>query len=373
VSRTALEVGRIGGVRIRLDASLVLALPLLAWAVASGFEAAARLAGVDAARIPGPRWAWGLGLAVALFASVLLHELAHCWVLVRRGGRVGGVTLSLIGGATEMAAPPRDARHEAGIALAGPAASLALGLAAGALSILALRRGATGPGFALSYLGRLNVGLALFNLLPAFPMDGGRVLRAWLLRRRSAVEATRTAANLGKAFAAAFAALGFVSSNLVLLLVAFVVFAGATAEEQGVVVQAVLGELRVEDVMTASPVTVGPEASLREVAARMVHGRRVALPVCDGARPLGLVRLQRVERTPAERRRATLARDAMEPAPTVSPGAPALDALRLLGAGRADHVLVVEDGALVGILAAFDLQRALRLHRLAASEAGPPG
>ena len=369
MARTGFELGRIGGMRIRADVSFLLVLPFLAWMLTRSFGDAARAAGLAPEQVPGPRWAWGLGLAVGLFGSVLLHELAHCWMLIRGGGQVGSITLFMIGGVTEMTAPPRDPRHEAGVALAGPALSLMLGAAAVVLSPLALRLGDPGASFALFYLGQMNVGLGVFNLLPAFPMDGGRILRAVLARRRSAVEATRIAARLGKVFAAIFAALGLVTVNLILLLVAFFVFVGAQAEEQGVIVRAVLGDLRVRDIMTAQPSVVAPDDTLFDVADRMLRERRVALPVSEAGGVLGFVRLEDVKRLSVDARRATRAREVMGPAVSVAPEDRVVDAIRLLGKPGADHLAVATNGRLVGVVSSFDFSRALRLGELASSQA----
>ena len=368
MQRTAFEIGRVAGVRIRVDVTFLLVLPFLAWSLARGLPEAARMSGISADRIAGPAWAWGAALALVLFASVLLHELSHCWWLARAGGRARSITLLMIGGVTEAEEPPRDPRREAGIALAGPAASLVLGLAAVGLAPLATRLEAPSAAFALSFVGRLNLALGVFNLLPAFPMDGGRVLRGLLLRRRSAVEATRVAANLGKAFAAAFAAFGFVTANLILILVAFFVFVGATAEEQQVLVRAVLGDLRVREIMTGAPITVSAGDTLFDAAEKMLRGRRVALPVCEQDRVVGFLRLGAVERIPAEARRAATVRDAMDPARVVAPEDRVVDAMKLLGPGASDHLAVAEEGTLVGVLSSFDVQRGLRLRKLAQSQ-----
>ena len=370
MQRMAFEIGRLGGVRIRVDITFLLVLPFLAWSLTRGFAGAARLSGISADRIAGPAWAWGAGLAVGLFASVLLHELAHCWWLARVGGRAKSITLLMIGGVTEAEELPRDPRREAGIAMAGPATSLAAGAVTAALAPLAMYLKMPSTAFALFFLGRLNLGLGVFNLLPAFPMDGGRVLRGLLLRRKSAVEATRVAANLGKVFAAAFAVVGFVTANLILILIAFFGFVGAAAEEQQVLIRAVLGELRVRDIMTAFPMsTVGAGDTLFEAADRMLRDRRVALPVCEDGRVVGFLRLAAVERLSVEVRRATAARAVMDPAQVVAPEDRVVDAIKLLAPRGADHLAVAEEGRLVGVLSSFDVQRGLRLRKLAESQA----
>ncbi len=371
MARTGLEIGRVGGIRIRLDVTLLLALPFLAWMFARAVPELAGLAGVPPERLPGPRWAWGLALAAGLFVSVLLHELAHCLVLVRRGGRVRAITLMVIGGVTEVSEPLADMRAEARVAVAGPAASLALAIAFGLCSA-ALRAGTPAAAFALETLARINVALGLFNLLPAFPMDGGRVLRAVLARRRSAAEATRIAANVGKAFAAFFAAVGFAGGNPLLILVAFFVWAGAHAEEHDVLVRALLGDLRVSEIMTPSPSAVAPDETVFAVGERMLRERRVALPVSDGGRAAGFVRLEAVEKLPVEERRRTKVSAAMEPARVVAPGDRVVDVIAQLEPKGSDHLAVADDGRLVGVVSSFDLSRGLRLRQLAATQHPPP-
>ncbi|WP_242340489.1 MULTISPECIES: site-2 protease family protein [Anaeromyxobacter] len=372
MARTGLEIGRVGGIRIRLDVTLLLALPFLAWMFARAVPELAGLAGVPPERLPGPRWAWGLALAAGLFVSVLLHELAHCFVLVRRGGKVRAITLMVIGGVTEVAEPLADMRAEARVAVAGPAASLALALLAAGLSAAALRAGAQPAAFALEALARVNVALGVFNLLPAFPMDGGRVLRAVLARRRSAAEATRIAANVGKAFAAFFAALGFAAGNPLLILVAFFVWAGAHAEEHDVLVRAMLGDLRVREIMTPSPSAVTSDETVFAVGERMLRERRVALPVIEGGRAAGFVRLEAVEKLPVEERRTTQVSAAMEPARVVAPGDRVVDVIAELQPRGNDHLAVADDGRLVGVVSSFDLARGLRLRQLAATQHPPP-
>jgi Zn-dependent protease/CBS domain-containing protein len=371
MARTSVEIGRLGGIRVRLDVSLLLALPFLAWMFARAIPDLAQLSHLSPEGIPGPRWAWGLALAAGLFLSVLLHELAHCWVLVRRGGQVTAITLLVIGGVTEVAQPPGDPAAEARVAVAGPAASLLLALAAGGLSAAALHLGLVVAAFPLAVLARVNLALGMFNLLPAFPMDGGRVLRAVLARRRSAAEATRIAANLGKAFAALFAVVGFATTNPLLLLVAFFVWAGAHAEEHDVLVRALLGDLRVREIMTPSPSAVAPDDTVFAVGERMLRERRVAMPVSDHGRAAGFVRLEAVERLPVEERRRTPASAVMEAARLVAPADRVVDVLAQLRPGGTDHLAVAEDGRLVGVVSSFDLARGLRLRELAASQHAP--
>ena len=215
----AFTLARIRGIPIRIHVTFLLVLPFLAYAFGSGLADAARLAGVSPDRIVGSRWAWGLGLALGLFASVLLHEVAHSLHAIRHAGQVRAITLFMIGG--------------------------------------------------------------VFNLLPAFPMDGGRILRGVLARRLGAVRATRIAARLGRAFAVLFAVLGFLRLDVILLVISFVVYVGAESEYRQVVTRAALGGLRVRDFMSPLDAGAAADEPLLAVAARMVRERRTCYPVTD--------------------------------------------------------------------------------------------
>ena len=370
-STMSFRVARIRGIPIRVDVTFLLVLPFLAYAFGHGFVEAARLAGVPPERIAGPPWAWGLGIALALFGSVLVHELAHSLYALRRGGKVRSITLLMIGGVSELDAPPRG---EAAMALAGPATSAALGGLFVGLARLTTAAGLPSVSFALFYLGQLNLVLCAFNLLPAFPMDGGRILRGALARRMVPVRATAIAARLGRAFALVFAVLGFLSLNVMLLFISFVVYVGAEAELRHVLVQDALGDLRVRDLMSSLDRGESADGTLAGAAARMIRERRTAYPVVDDGRVVGFVTASAVKRVaPAARHRA-LVRDALAPATVVDAGARLADVLPLLAQARPELV-VVEAGRLVGTLSQLDVSRGLDLRELVAaapSEGGEP-
>lgn len=169
----------------------------------------------------------GIGLSVLIFGSVLAHELGHSWVARRLRVPIDGIDLHFLGGVAKMQAPPRSPRDEIWIALAGPVVSLALG----ALSFAASSwLGASSPSW-LSWVGGVNVVLGLFNLLPALPMDGGRVLRAVLARRRGLSAGTRTAVFWNRGFALLLGGTGLLIDPWLLLL-AFVIWRMGSLELQ---------------------------------------------------------------------------------------------------------------------------------------------
>jgi Zn-dependent protease/CBS domain-containing protein len=370
--RGGFQVAVVRGIPIRLHVTFLLVLPFLAYGFAQEFPQFARMAGVAPGALRSP-WAWGLGVALALFVSVLLHELAHSLYAVAKGGRVRAITLLMIGGVSEVAEPPATPGQEAMMAFVGPATSLAL--AAAAYAVHAAADPAAHPAVALSSfaLAYLNAFLAAFNLLPAFPMDGGRVLRGLLARRIGAVRATQLAARIGKGFAVLFAGWGFLSGNLVLVLVAFFVFMGAEAEARDVLVRAVLGELRVRDLMAAEAGALSPDDTVYDAGERMLRERRLAYPVARGGAVIGYLGLDRVEAVPPEERARTAVARAMRPGSVLGPDDHVADALRLLDREAIQQLAVVEAGALVGTLSRQDVQRGLALRELEASQHPAPG
>ncbi len=371
-TRGGLQIGTIRGIPIRIHVSFLLVLPLLAYAFGRSFIEAARLAGVPPERLSGSPYLWGLGIALALFVSVLIHELAHSLYALSKGGAVRSITLLMIGGVSRIARPPRTPGQEAAMAVVGPLTSLALGALFFGIFRATLGLRSFDVSFACFYLAQLNLFLGLFNLLPAFPMDGGRVLRGLLTRSKGPVRATQIAAAVGKAFAVLFGIVGLLWGNFILVIIAFFVFIGAEGEERDVLARALLGDLRVRELMAPQVAAVAPGETVFDIGERMIRERRLAYPVADEGQVLGLVTFELVERVPLDRRRVTAVREAMAPAVSVGPDERVADALRLLGEGRAGELAVVLDGGrLVGTLSRVELLRGLRLRELEVSQHPP--
>ena len=365
--KSSFPIGRIHGIPIRIHVTFLLVIPFLAYSFGQRFAEAARLAGATPGRLAGPPWLWGLAVSMALFASVLVHELAHSLYALRHGGKVRSITLHMVGGVAELATPPRN---EALMALAGPATSLALGGIFVGLARLTAGTDQPNVTFGLFYLGQLNLVLGLFNLLPAFPMDGGRVLRGALARKIGIVRATRIAARFGRAFALLFAVAGFLTLNIVLLFISFVVHVGAEAEARDVLVRAALGEAKVRDFMSPLEAGVSGGETLLGVGDRMIRERRTAYPVSDEGRVVGFVTAESVKRVPPEDRGRRLAREALRPAAVADAGARLVDALHLFGQGGLHVIAVVDAGRLVGTLSQLDFARGLELRELGQPQAG---
>ncbi|OJH36571.1 site-2 protease family protein [Cystobacter ferrugineus] len=370
--RANIQVLTLKGIPIRVHFSFLLILPLFAWSFGQSFQLAARAADVPPERLSGHPLLWGLGVAVALFLSVLLHELAHSVYALRKGGEVSDIRLMMIGGVSNITRMPEGSRNEALMALAGPVTSLGLGaLALGAHHLLMDTR-SFNLSFAVFYLGLLNIFLGVFNLLPAFPMDGGRILRALLTGWLGRVRATRVAGWVGQGFALLFGLYGLVTGNVVLLFIAFFVFMGAAAESRQVLLQSRLGDVPVRELMGPRTATVEAGASLRELT-ELLYGERLrAAPVVEQGRVVGLVTVEALRQVPVERLVDMAVRELSEPVPVLTPDSTAWEALQEMGKRQMPQLPVTQDGALVGMLSQDDILRGLELRELKESRRQGP-
>ena len=275
----AWKIGRLAGITVRMHATFPL---LLAWIAAAQYAERERWSDV------------GLGLAytAAIFGTVVLHELGHALTARKFGIRTRDITLLPIGGIARLERIPERPRQELWIALAGPAVNVALAVACFAL--LALRGDPLGfdaRWLAESYLGRfawLNVGIAGFNLLPAFPMDGGRVLRAGLALRLDYARATRLAVVVGKSFAVLLGLLGLVANPFLVLLAVFV-WLGAEQEGGATQLKAALAGVTVGDVMMTEFHTLAPDDSLQRAVDFALAARQQHFPVVDDGGLVGVL------------------------------------------------------------------------------------
>jgi Zn-dependent protease/CBS domain-containing protein len=376
----SIRVGSLFGIPIRLGASFLVILPVLAaligMEVGSVVELLNGLFGreIDADALTDGVWPWALGLAAALglFGSVFLHELGHAAIARRYGLDIEAITLWFLGGLAQFSELPENWRHELWIAVAGPIVSVALGGAFYAAFLLA-PVGLPELLFVAGYLAVLNVVLAGFNMLPGFPMDGGRVLRALLSRNRSRVEATRIAAGVGKAFAVILGIAGILGGQIFWIAIAFFIFIAATGETRQMVMQATFEGLTVADLMT--PVEeldiVSPDATLSGLLDRMVRERHTGYPVVSGGDLVGVVTLEDVQGVDPERHGATRVRDVMSTdLATVAPGADATEALTNLQQRDIGRVLVVDENGLAGLLSRTDL---MTVFEIAQYSPGTPG
>jgi Zn-dependent protease/CBS domain-containing protein len=342
------KVGRLAGIEIAIHPSWLVIAFLITYSLA-----VARFPMEFDGWSPMTYWVVAAATAALFFASVLAHELSHAVLARRFGLKVEGITLFIFGGATTIDSDSRNPREEALIALAGPATSLAIGAAL------------IGANFAidqpqlralLGWLGFINVLLGLFNLIPGFPMDGGRVLRAVIWRiRGDRLAATRNAAMVGRFFAYGLIGLGVflalsvdIFSGLWLALIGWFLSnaAEATATQAGV--ERTLSGVRVRDALEHEPPSVSPNETVAElVNGRLLRGEdRAFLVRHDDGGLAGIVTLTDVRRLAREQWESARVTDIMtryEQIATTRPDVPLIEALKLLQERDVGQLPVVED------------------------------
>jgi Zn-dependent protease/CBS domain-containing protein len=399
------RVGSAFGIPIELDLTFLLILPVFAYLIGGQlgdleplFNESMGLA-IDFAPLTASaavRYGIGAAAALGLFACIVAHEFGHSLVARRYGVPIESITLWLLGGVAQMTEIPEDWRKEFNIAIAGPIVSVALGGAAyaavrvvpsGGLALEVAR-------FVLAYLAVMNVVLAAFNLLPGFPMDGGRILRALLARSRPHARATQQAARVGQLFAIGLGLFGLLAGFRILLIVlAFFIYIAASSESTRTVMKAALEGVAVGDVMTPRDRldTVSPETTVAELVDRMFEERHTGYPVVrggagsapDGAsgdepraggRVVGVVTLSDARGVDAVERDAYRVEDVMtSDVRTVTPETPVMDAFERMQAADIGRLLVVDgaggDGGLVGLVSRTDVMTALEI----AKTGGSPG
>lgn len=376
------RVGSIAGIPIKLGLSFLLVLPLLAWLIASQVgQLVALMNGTFGTALPGAALSAGtmpyfLGIAAALglFAGVVLHELGHSAVAMRFGYDIDAITLWFLGGIAQMAEMPEDWRQEFAVAVAGPVVSVALGIVSFGV-FLVVPASLPGVRFVVAYLSLLNIALAAFNLLPGFPMDGGRVLRALLARNRTHARATQIAAEVGKGFAFLLGLAGLFGGDVFFIAIAFFIYISAAGEAQQAVTKAALQGVVVERVMTPAEDidAVTPETSVADLVDRMLTERHTGYPVMEDGDLVGMVTLsdaqavREVERD-AYRVGEVMSRD-LYTIPEDSDAMTALSTMQSNGVGR----LPVLDlrGEFVGLVSRTDLMTALTILQSSAPSTAP--
>ncbi len=374
----SLRIGRLFGIPIELHFTFLLVIPLFAWIIGTQIELTLSLLGmvfgveIDPTLVLNGVMPYLLGAVVSLglFAGVLLHEIAHSLVALRWGMRINAITLYLFGGVSQMEESTPDPKIELPMALVGPLTSLALGLICIGLVYVVdgaiVDRPLAGPlVFILAYLGLLNVILFAFNLLPAFPMDGGRVLRAFLARRMPLPRATRIAASVGKGFAVLFGVLGLIALNPILVIIAFFIYIGASQESTAIHYTFLLKDVTLGQIMSREVMTVDPSTPIHVVLDQMYATKHLGFPVVERGALIGMVTLDDLHRTNPIDRDALIVRDVMtRGALSLPPEAPVVDALRVMSEQNIGRVPIVREGDLLGIVTRTDIMKVIELREL---------
>ncbi|MDT8358571.1 MAG: CBS domain-containing protein [Methanomicrobiaceae archaeon] len=367
------QIGTLFGIPVRLHWTFLIVIPLFAYIIGVQIGPTTELlAGLFGVEMPNMEliasgimpYVLGVVVALGLFLGVFIHELAHSLIAKAKGIKINSITLLILGGISSMEEQIPDPVVELPMALAGPLTSLALGLACTAVALVL--NAATPLGglifFIFGYLGLLNIILFGFNLLPAFPMDGGRVLRAWLAKRMPLHRATRIAADVGKAFAIIFGIVGFVLFNFILIIIAFFIYIGAGQESQALKYTLLLQDVTVEDAMSKPVVTVPPDLPVKEVISMMQSSRHLGFPVVRDRELVGIVTLSDVHAIPEGDRETIKVEEIMtRDVVTLPPAAPLTEALKLISVRDFGRIPVVEKGEIRGIVTRSDILRVMEL------------
>ena len=362
-----ISLGRIGGVEVRINWSWLVIFALIVWTLADG---------VFPSTNPGlsgnTHLAMAIVAALLFVVSILLHELGHAWEARREGLEVDGITLWLFGGVSQFKGGFPSAGAEFRIAIAGPLVSLVLGVVFVLIAIAGLPSAVDGVA---AWLGYINLALLVFNLIPALPLDGGRVLRAALWQSKGDLAwATRVGTDIGRVFGYLFIGLGLAMfifqgsfSGAWLAFIGWFLLQAATAEARYIATEAALHGLHVRDLMVRDPVTVDGDLTVGQFMDEVARSRRfTTYPVVDGGRPIGLLAFGSVAALPRSEWDSRRVREAMLPldrVPLLTEDETAIDALTALSSPPSNRGLVVENGHLAGLLSITDLTRALELRR----------
>jgi Zn-dependent protease len=364
----SVRLGRIMGIPVRIHYSMWFVFILIAWSLAVGYMPS---------QYPGlgvvTYWAIGIVSAIILFASVLIHELSHSYIAKKNGLPIGRITLFFFGGVSEMTEEPQDPGLEVRMAAAGPLMSfLIAGVLGGLWYLGGLVKAPVAVTATLGYGALINAVLGVFNLLPAFPLDGGRVLRGSIWKRsKSLVGATRTATRVSEGISLLMMLGGFVSiifgnfvNGLWIIFLGWFIRSGAETSLRQTLVGETLSGVTVGDIMTRDVLTVPSNITVQQLVSEYFlahpHG---GYPVVEGKQVLGIVTMQCVRSVPKERRETATAREAMIPCEkvvTVKPTASALDAMNTMARQNVGRLLILDGPQLLGIVTRGDLMRAIR-------------
>lgn len=366
--KASIRLGTILGIPVGVNWSVLIIFLLLAWGLSAGQLPDA---------YPGyPTWSYvaaGVSAAVVFFLGLLAHEVSHAVLAIRNGISVQAITLWMLGGVAELRGQARTPGAEFRIAGVGPLVSLVAGVLFGSVAAVLGAAGNDGLLFGtFAWLGGINIVLAVFNVLPAAPLDGGRLLRAALWRwRGDRTWAAIVAARAGRYLGMVLIALGLWQflvgasvGSLWLALIGWFLFGAAGMEERQARMEVALTGVRVGDIMSPQPLTVPSDTTVAELIDRYVLAyRHTAFPLAVADRPVGLVTLDRARQVPIERRAATPVRDVACPPEELTlttPDEPLTDLLPRLNECADGRALVVVDGRLVGIVTPSDISRAVQ-------------
>jgi Zn-dependent protease len=356
-------VGRLAGIPIRLHWTWLAVFGLVTWALAD-----AVFPDAEPGRSTGVYVVMAIAAAAALFLSLLLHELGHALQARRERMRIEDITLWLLGGVARFSGEFPSARAELRVALAGPAVTVVLTVLFGVLAPAPLPSAAHDV---VVWLGVMNAALLVFNLLPALPLDGGRVLHAIVWQRtRDLRKATAVGSSAGRGLGFVLIAIGIglafagvPTSGVWLAVLGWFLLRSATAEAQELLVRETLGQLAVGDLMVHRPVTAEAEQTLSDFLDGVAHEHRfTSYPVVEDGRAVGMIGFSRVVASPRGTWETTRVRDCMVPVselPALRADMPLRAALGAMREAGVDRAPVLDGQRLAGFLSLTEVARVL--------------
>jgi Zn-dependent protease len=364
-----IRIFRLLGFDVRVDASWIIIAVLLTWSLARSVFPHY----VSGLSLSTYWWMGALGM-LGLFASVVFHELSHSIVARRFGLPIKGITLFIFGGVSEMEDEPQNAKTEFFMAVAGPLASIVAGVVFLAVRVWTRESGMGEPvSWLLYYLGFINLMLAGFNLLPAFPLDGGRVFRAVLWNyKKDIFQATSIASRTGNAFGwflivagILFIVTGQFIAGMWWVLIGLFLRGASQSSLLRLEMRLALKGQPVRRFMNEKPVTVPPSITLHELVTEyLYHYHFKMYPVVDNDSLLGCITTNEIKAVPREEWDRRLVGQATVPCSSencISAGMDAMDALKIMSRHNRSRLLVVDDGRLAGVIALKDLLKFISL------------
>ena len=372
------QIGSIRGIPIRLHVTFLLILIFFIYGFAVNdikIEEYGIIIGFDGLDAPAVvKYLFSMVTAVLFFSTLLFHELSHSIVAQGYGIKIKSITLFIIGGVAQMEDIPKEPRMEAWISVAGPAFSLAIGIITYTIydffGQISPEGGALENGvlIMLGIIAFYNIVLGIFNLTPAFPMDGGRILRALLATRIPYISATRKAVAIGKGMAFMMGIFGLLTLNkgggIWFILIAFFIYYGAAGEGEATTISITLEGLKVRDLMTGLPNVVHalPDWTLNQLIEVMFKTKHMGYPVQKSpASPvLGVITFADVRRTPEQRGVIRVSDVMTSEIIAIEAEADAFDAFKLIASEGVGRLIVMDHGRMAGIVSRTDLMRSVQ-------------
>jgi Zn-dependent protease/CBS domain-containing protein len=363
-----LNIGEIFGVKIKIHYTWLLIFFLVTWSLAIGYVPL---------QFPGlsdiTYWIIGIISAISLFVSVLVHELAHSLVALKQGIDVPSITLFFFGGVSQIAEEPKSPSHEAKMAVVGPLSSFAIS----ALFVLLWFVAVTldlGPFIIapFSYIALINALLGGFNFLPAFPLDGGRVLRAGLWKwKNNLLAATRASVKIAEAIAYIMIGTGFflifaysTFTGLWIVFIGWFLKSGSEASLKQTIISQALSDVKVNEIMNSQVVSISPTLTIADAVEQYFSNyTHKGFPVTKEGMVQGIVTVEDFKKFMEDESQSTLVRDVMTPKEKliwVSPDEPAVEAILKFSKNNIGRLPVLEGDELVGIITRSDLMKAIK-------------